>query len=227
MPFGLAGHSSITLGTPSLDSIHLTPLLFCCALTGYVLFNSNWWSSTWIGTPIYQFMLHTLVLLPSSGMGSPPLWPMLCNYRPPFAVWICSFLFHFMLPHCQLWTSTFPHLTPHLRTPLRLLVALNYTGTDHIAIRTTSWFAASCHHLTCMLDITNQAKWYFTWISPSHWLKIISRGEIHHGQENLWCNHNRHILTLFPLCYGCFRWILTAYQVFWPLERSYENVMRV
>jgi len=45
--------------------------------------------------------------------------------------------------------------------------------------------------------------------------------------ETLQCNQNQHILSLLPLCYGCFVLIMTAYPVLSPLERSYENVMRV
>jgi len=46
-------------------------------------------------------------------------------------------------------------------------------------------------------------------------------------RENLRCNRNRDILFLYILGYGCFLWIMTANPVLWPVERSYENVMRV
>jgi len=43
--------------------------------------------------------------------------------------------------------------------------------------------------------------------------------------ENLQCNRNWHLISLWPLCYSYFLYIMTANPVLWPLERSYENVM--
>jgi len=47
------------------------------------------------------------------------------------------------------------------------------------------------------------------------------------SQENLRCNRKQHILSMLPLGYGCFLWIMTAYPVLSQLEWSYKNVMRL
>ena len=122
------------------------------------------------GLALLYFILHSLTHTPTpSSFGAPQFHSALLNPSSFIApqLKLDALLYHSALLQHLLWYSSFPHNTPHLVLLLSPGSCSHFSSECIILPLIPRFrFAASSHHITPVLDITNWAK--------RHWNSILS-----------------------------------------------------